>query len=320
MPPPKGTWNPLEGPGDYDTTTKVHSDTYEAINPSQFDFHDRVVFISGGTKGIGKAMALSFAKAGASGIAIGARSIVASFENEIKEAAKTAGKKEPKVLALTLDVADQASTEAAAAAVKDTFGHCDILINNAGTVGQPAPIASSSPDAWWQTWNVNLRGVYLMTRAFLPLVQASHEKTIINVSSVGAYLTMPGMSSYQTTKLALLRFTEFTQVEHGEQGIIAFAIHPGNVQTDLAASLGPLPDAFKKGRKTSISSFLLSTDSEVVITESPEISADSLVYLTSKRREWLGGRYVNVTWDMPELMEKESEIVAGDKLKVRLVV
>lgn len=57
-----------------------------------------------------------------------------------------------------------------------------------------------------------------------------------------------------------------------------------------------------------------------MFVETPELSADSLVYLTSERRDWLAGRYINVTWDLPELMEKKEDIVKGDKLKVRLVL
>lgn len=58
----------------------------------------------------------------------------------------------------------------------------------------------------------------------------------------------------------------------------------------------------------------------VVFVDTPQLSADSLVYLTSEKRDWLAGRYVNSTWDLPQLMEKKDEIVSGDKLKVRLVV
>lgn len=57
----------------------------------------------------------------------------------------------------------------------------------------------------------------------------------------------------------------------------------------------------------------------VVFVETPELSADSIVYLTSEKRDWLGGRYINCTWDLPELMAKKDEILREDKLKVRLV-
>lgn len=56
-----------------------------------------------------------------------------------------------------------------------------------------------------------------------------------------------------------------------------------------------------------------------VFVETPELSADSIVYLVSQRREWLGGRYINCTWDLPELMSKKDELVAGDKLKTQFV-
>lgn len=68
-------------------------------------------------------------------------------------------------------------------------------------------------------------------------------------------------------------------------------------------------------------SFLGRADSvfAIVFVETPELSADSLVYLTSEKRDWLAGRYINATWDLPELMAKKDEIVKGDKLKVKLV-
>lgn len=56
-----------------------------------------------------------------------------------------------------------------------------------------------------------------------------------------------------------------------------------------------------------------------VFVETPELSAESIVYLVSQRRDWLGGRYINCTWDLPELMSKEDELVAGDKLKTQFV-
>jgi NAD(P)-dependent dehydrogenase (short-subunit alcohol dehydrogenase family) len=94
-------------------------------------------------------------------------------------------------------------------------------------------IGDSSPEDWWETWNVNLRGPYLVTRAFLPLLLKGGDKTLVATSSVGAHLTNQGMSAYQTSKLAVLRLMEFVQAEYAEKGILAFAIHPGNVVTDI---------------------------------------------------------------------------------------
>ena len=212
-----------------DYTKTLHSDTYEAIDSSNANLHGKNVFICGASKGIGKSISLSFAKAGASCIAIGSRSDQAGLEKNIKDAAAAAKKSLPRVLQIKLDVTDQKSIESAAANIENQFGRLDILIHNAGIVGTPGPIVDSDPESWWETWDVNVRGAYLVTRAFLPLILKGGDKQIVNVSSVGAHLIAPGMSSYQISKLALLRFTEFVISEYGEKGVLAYCIHPGNI-------------------------------------------------------------------------------------------
>ena len=128
---------------------------------------------------------------------------------------------------------------------------------------------------------------------------------MITMSSVGALLVNPTLSDYQTTKLAVLRFTEFVAVEHADKGIIAFSVHPGNTLTDMLAGGKGLDENLKK-----------------VFTETPELCADSLVYLSNEKRDWLSGRYINCTWDLPELTSSplKDRIVDGDMLKMRLVV
>lgn len=115
-----------------DFTPTIHRDTYPYIKPEQFDLTGRAVLITGASKGIGRETALSYARAGASFIAIGARSSLDSLKGEIEAAAEQAGKKAPKILALQLDVADQASVEQAAKETESAFGRLDILVNNAG--------------------------------------------------------------------------------------------------------------------------------------------------------------------------------------------
>ena len=76
-----------------------------------------------------------------------------------------------------------------------------------------------------------------MTRSFLPLLLASSGKTILNITSVGAHFTSYGASAYQTTKFALLRLSEFSNAEYGDQGILAYSLHPGGVVTALAQGM-----------------------------------------------------------------------------------
>jgi NAD(P)-dependent dehydrogenase (short-subunit alcohol dehydrogenase family) len=306
MPPPKGSNNRLEGPGDYDVTKTVHSDTYDAIDPTRLDLSGKAVFVSGGTKGIGKEITLSFVRAGVSYLAVGARNIDTAKESlaeEIKSIAEKSGKKSPQFLPVKLDVSDAASVTKAAAETEAAFGRLDILVNNAGVVGSFEKVAESDPEGWWNVMDVNVRGPYLVTRAFLPLLIRSPSglKTISNTSSVGAHIISHGLSHYQISKLALVRFSEFIASEYADEGVICFSIHPGNVVTKI---LGPngIPEELKH-----------------VFVDTPRLAGDTVVYLTSERRQWLSGRYVNVTWDMPELEAKKEEIVSGDKLKVKLV-
>ena len=156
--------------------------------------------------------------------------------------------------------------------------------------------------------NVNVRGPYLTTRACIPLLLKGELKTIINVASVGAHLIAPGLSDYQTSKLALVRFTEFVAKEHVDDGIVAISIHPGNCPTDMIGGIGGLEAMPEELRNAFV--------------DTPRLCADSLVYLTKERREWLSGRYVNMTWDMPEFVSapKKKLIIDGDMLKVKLVV
>ena len=276
MPPPKDVYNPLAGPGirsllpykSYagltliigdDYTRQVHSDTYEAIDSCKANLRGKNIFICGASKGIGRAITLSFAKAGASCIAIGARSDQGALEKDIKDAAVAAKKHPPEVLQIKLDVTIQQSIESAAADIEKQFGRLDILVHNAGILGTPSPIIDSDPENWWKTWNVNLRGPYFVTRAFLPLMLKGGDKQIVNVSSVGSHLTSPGLSSYQTSKLALLRFTEFVVSEYGHKGVLAFSIHPGNILGTDIMDPGGVPDSIRHGVSSAIQSAVCST-------------------------------------------------------------
>lgn len=288
------------GPGYYFTSV-THTDTYPAIDSSQQDLSNRYVFITGASKGIGRETALSYARAGCAGIGIGARSDLSDLIPLIEQAALSAGKPAPKVKAVNLDVTDEVSVAEAAASIAEAFPRVDILINNAGYLETRGKIMESDPTEWWKSWSVNVKGPYLVTRAFLPqILERGGQKIIVNLSSIAAHLRSPGGSAYQTSKLAVLRFTEFLDVDHGPDGVLTFAIHPGGVLTDM-------------GRK-------LPWERQPALIDTPQLCADTLVALTKERLEWLAGRYVSATWDVEELISKKDDILAKDLLKVRLLV
>lgn len=285
-----------------DFTPTIHNDTYPFVNPTQFDLTNRAVFVTGASKGIGLATAQSFAKAGASFIALGARSSLEESEKAVLDAAKEAGRKAPKVLKLKVDVSDEGSVDAAAKEIEREFGRLDVLINNAGYLESFVPLAESDSAEWWKTWEINMKGVYLVTRALLPLMQKTNAglKTILNASSVGAHRLGTGASSYQTSKLAVTRLSEFIATEYGEQGILCYSLHPGGVATELALNM---PDYMHQ-----------------VLTDTPRLSGDSIVWFTAERRAWLQGRWLSVNWDAEELVRMREKIEKGDLLKVRMDV
>lgn len=286
-----------------DFTPTIHNDTYDYIKPEQFNLEGRSVFITGASKGIGRDTSLGFARAGASNIAIGARSDMSSLAKEMKEAAKKAGRKEPNVISIKLDVSDQKSVDDAAKQIEKEFGELDILINNAGYLEDfSKKIADSDPADWWRVWEVNIKGPYLVARATIPLLKKKSQslKTILNVSSVGAFLTLGGASGYQMGKLALIRFSEFINAEYENDGLLSYAAHPGGVATELA-----------KGMPEHMHS---------VLSDQPALAGNTFVWLTAERRDWLAGRYISATWDMKELLGKRENIEKNDLLKVRLDV
>jgi len=139
-------------------------------------------------------------------------------------------------------------------------------------------IHESDPDEWWKSFEINVKGVYLMSRAFLPLLLRGGDKTIVTTTSIGAHVIMPGASAYQTAKQTVLRLNDFLTVEYGSEGLLAYGIHPGGVKTDLA--LGMPEQAHQ------------------LLTDEPELAGDTIVWLTKEKRDWLADRYINVQWDM----------------------
>lgn len=283
-------------------TKTIYIDTYPFISSSKSNLDGRSVFITGASKGIGLSTAISYARAGASKIAVGARSDLDAVEKDMLAAAKENGKPVPQILKLKIDLQDRETVRRAAAEVKKAFGGLDILVNNAGVLEIYTKIIESDEHEWWNTWEVNMRGVYWVTKDFLPLILDNSDglKTILNLSSVGAHRLTPGGSGYQTTKLAVIKFTEFIMMEYGESGILAYAIHPGGIPTQMG---NRLPEA-----------------NRVNLKDTPELAGDTIVWLTQEKRDWLAGRYLSCTWDMEEVMGMKDEIVKGDKLKVRLVL
>ncbi|KAL9596555.1 MAG: hypothetical protein Q9219_005733 [cf. Caloplaca sp. 3 TL-2023] len=204
------------------------------------DLSGKNVFISGASKGIGRAAAHSFVKAGVASIAVAARSDLSFLWRELHQTALTLGKKPPQIKPLILDILSPCSIQRATAETELAFGHLDILVNNAGAMEDFQPTISSDPEQWWHTWTVNVRGTYLLTRDLLPLLLRSGDqegKHVIMLTSIGAFLPAPGGSGYQMSKLALLRYAEYLNLEYEAQGIVSYALHLGAIPTELGLTM-----------------------------------------------------------------------------------
>ena len=180
----------LVGPLGFELVETVHQDTYPFIDPSVGEASNLTVLVTGASKGIGLATVKSFAAAGASAIALVARSNLDAVASEVLQAAKQAGRDEPQILKLQVDICDSEAVERAIQSVARKFETLDVLINNASRLETWHPLAETHIDDWWATWELNVKGTFLVTRAALPLVLRGRQKTILTVSSGGALISV----------------------------------------------------------------------------------------------------------------------------------
>lgn len=175
------------------------------------------MLITGASKGIGSYIATGYAQAGAQRIALCARTLATETASAVRKAAKDAGRLEPNVLVLEMDVCDKSSVEASAKRVEAEWGRLDILVNNAGHMAEFASLLDVDEEDYMRAWDVNYWGVFRTTKAFLPLMLKGGDKTIVNLSSVAAHYAGVGGGAYHVSKFALARFTECVQDEYGPQ-------------------------------------------------------------------------------------------------------
>ena len=202
-------------------------------NVSTVDLTGKVAAITGGSRGIGRAIAEAFLAAGAS-VAINGRS-QSKGEQAIEEMAV-----KDRTLFAAGDVQNQKDVANFVAATIERFGKIDILVNNAGGSSGYAPIAELTDEAWQEANNWILNSAFWATRAALRDMQTRNWGRIINISSVeGRQASKANVAHYITFKHALNAFTKACAFEYGAQGITSNAISPGGVETDLMRDSGP---------------------------------------------------------------------------------
>lgn len=188
---------------------------------------NKIVIITGASRGIGAAAAYEFAASGAK-VVLSARS-----ENAIAEIAAEITAQGGTALALPCDVSDYNAVEALVAGTKEAFGPPDILINNAGILEPVERLAESTPQAWSTLIDINVKGVYNGMRAAVPVMKDNGGGTVITVGSGAATSALEGWSHYCTSKAAVHHLNACLHKEEAENGIRALIMSPGTVATDM---------------------------------------------------------------------------------------
>ena len=197
----------------------------------------RVALVTGGARGIGRGIALAFARAGArvmvADLADGDSdwSYELAGDGELRETVQLCAD-HSEAAATHLDVTNAASCAAAVAATLERFGGLDVLVNNAGVV-QSGSIAEFSEAAWDRVFAVNSKGIFLMTRAALAALQDSKSAAVINTASIAGKKGYPNMAAYCGSKFAAVGITQSLAAELAPSGIRVNAICPGMVGTAM---------------------------------------------------------------------------------------
>jgi len=223
----------------------------------EIDLSGRVALVTGGSRGLGRADALTLARAGADVVVAdllveselteetdryGALATVARQQGLVhtEETVREIESMGRRALAVRCDVTDRAQVDAAVERTVAELGSVDILVNNAGTLDHAAQIHDQSPELWERDLRVNLTGAFNCAQAVWPHMKERGWGRIVNMSSVAGTLGGFGQASYSTTKAGLLGLTKTLAMEGGRHGITCNAIVPGVIGTEAFNMANPV--------------------------------------------------------------------------------
>jgi NAD(P)-dependent dehydrogenase (short-subunit alcohol dehydrogenase family) len=198
---------------------------------SLFDLTDRVAIVTGGTRGIGLAIASGF-------VGAGAKVVVASRKAEACAAVeKQLIEQGGEALGVATHLGELDSLHQLVAATVERFGRVDIVINNAANA-LAQPVGEFTESAWQKSFDVNLRGPVFLMQEALPYLRESPSASVVNVISAGAFMFSGGVAMYAAAKAALMSFTRAFASELAKDGIRVNALAPGAVNTDMTRATG----------------------------------------------------------------------------------
>ena len=198
---------------------------------------NKVALITGGGRGIGKTVALAYARQGA------ALALCARTGAELDQTCQEIRSLNAECVTWTCDVSLEEPVKELVANVTRKFGRIDVLVNNAGVMTRPVSITELDVKKWDYTIAVNLRGPFLVTRAVLPIMLKKKRGSIINVSSMIGRSAYANFIAYATSKWGLEGFTQTLAVEVKSKNIRVNSVDPGYVATKLTGYAGSKPES-----------------------------------------------------------------------------
>ena len=265
------------------------------------------ILITGGSRGIGKAIAELFVANGAA-LMLSARSL-----DELVKTKDELAKKGGRVEICPADVSKKEDAKRLIEKTLETFGDIDVLVNAAGIYGAIGPSMEVDFEAWKKAFEINLFGTFNVIQETAPIFIKKKEGKIINFSG-GGDGPLPSFSAYNASKIALVRLTETLAEELKEYGIALNAIAPGPVNTKF------LDDALKAGEglvgKERYAKLIKQKEEGGV---SPEKAAELCLFLASRDSDGLSGKLLSAVWDDWKSWDaaKIKEIMSSNKFTMR---
>jgi NAD(P)-dependent dehydrogenase (short-subunit alcohol dehydrogenase family) len=251
------------------------------VRDGLFDLTGQVALVTGASKGLGRAMAVGLARAGAE-LALCARDLdgLAVTRRAVEELGRRAE-------TYALDVLDPESVRRAVAAAVEAFGRIDILVNNAG-VNVRKPALELSEEEWDRVVDTNLKGYFLVARAVGAHMVARRKGKVINVSSIFGAVGMHHQLAYAASKGGVVQLTKVLAIEWAKHGVNVNAIGPTYFETPLVATLRDDPERFQ----------FINERTPMGRWGQPEELEGTLVYLASRASDFVTGQtvYVDGGW------------------------
>ncbi len=195
----------------------------------------KVALVTGASKGLGKAVALGLAAAGAS------LALVSRDEELLSETAGEIRSRNGTAEVFPADVTDEAQVRALENAVSGRFGRLQVLVNNAG-INLRKPLTDFTLDEWNNLLQTNLTSAFLVCRSFIPHMKGQNYGRIINMTSMMSHIALPGRTAYAASKAGLLGLTRALALELASEGITVNGISPGPCATEINRPLMENPE------------------------------------------------------------------------------